>query len=122
MDNYVGTEELLWRLAGEFSGFREDCPNHTDTQCDVCCDSGYIPKDIFSLLEILDNLDVFISRNRKGIRNVTVYTYWGGEYYGEGETLDLALCRAIANSVFNPDDDGIAEDVDDDEDDDAADS
>ena len=112
---YVGMNELLWKLAGEFRSFREDCPNHITVKCETCCDEGYIPKETFSLLEIIDNLDVSISRNLKGMRNVTVYTYWGGEYSGEGESVDLALGRAIANSVFNPDEDGIEdEDIGDD--------
>ena len=116
METYVGVEELRWKLAEEFIGFREDCPNHKKTKCSTCCDEGHIPKNTFSLLEILDNLDVTISRNLKGLRNVTVYTYWGGEYYGEGETIELALCRAVANSVFNPDEDGVEdEDTEDDD-------
>ena len=109
METYVGVEKLRWKLAEQFVGFRENCPNHKQIKCVTCSDEGYIPKDAFSLLDIVDNLDVSISRNLKGMRNVTVYTYWGGEYYGEGDSVDLALCRAIANSVFNPDKDSLEE-------------
>ena len=109
-------DQLKWKLANEFMGFREDCPNHDSSVCSTCCDLEYVPKTVFFLLDAIDNLDVSISRNIKGIRYVTVSTYWGGEYYGEGESIDLALCRAIANSVFHPDNDSLEdEDIEDDE-------
>ena len=97
-------------------GFREDCSNHDDSVCSTCCDLGYVPKTVISLLDVLDNIDVSISRTVKGLRHVTVSTYWGGEYYGEEESVGLALYTAIANSVFNPDNDGVEEeDTEDDE-------
>jgi len=111
-------DQLRWKLAKEFIGFREDCFNHESLVCSICCGLGYVPKAIITLLDVLDNLDVLISRNVKGIRNVIVYTYWGGEYHGEGESIDLALCRAIANSVFNPDNDSLEDEDNDDEDND----
>ena len=109
-------DQFRWKLANEFIGFREDCPNHESSVCSICCDLNYVPKTAIALLDVIDNLDVHISRNLKGVRNVTVYTYWGGEYYGEGESIDLALCRAIANSIFNSDDDGVEDgDIENDE-------
>ena len=109
-------DQLRWKLAEEFMGFREECPTHESSVCSTCCDLKYVPKTVVSLLEVIDNLDVSISRTIKGLRYVTVYTYWGGEYYGEGETIDLALYTAIANSVFSPDKDGIEdEDTEDDD-------
>ena len=112
-------DQLRWKLAEEFIGFREDCPKHESSVCSTCCDLGYVPKTVILLLDVIDNLDVSISRTVKGFRYVTVYTYWGGEYHGEGESIDLALCTAIANSVFNPDNDGIEDDdIEEDEEDD----
>ena len=109
-------DQLRWKLAEKFMSFRDDCPNHDSSVCSTCCDLEYVPKTVLSLLDVFDNLDVSISRIQKGLRYVTVYTYWGGEYYGEGESADLALCQAIANSVFNPDEDGVEEeDSEDDE-------
>tara|TARA_B100000949_G_scaffold85660_1_gene76537 strand:- start:903 stop:1259 length:357 start_codon:yes stop_codon:yes gene_type:complete len=100
-------DQLRWKLSEEFIGFREDCPNHESSVCSTCCDLGYVPKTVLSLLDIIDNLDVSISRTQRGLRYVTICTYWGGEYYGEAESVDLALCQAVANSVFNPDNDSL---------------
>jgi len=108
-------DQLRWKLAEKFIGFREECSTHEPSVCSTCCDLGYVPKLVFELLNVIDTLRVSISHNIKGMRNVTVYTYWGGEYYAEGESIDLALCRAIANSIFNPDD-GIELDSDDSDD------
>jgi hypothetical protein len=109
-------DQLRWKLAEKFMGFREGCLNHDSSVCSTCCDLGYVPKTVLSLLDVIDNIDVSISRTVKGLRHVTVSTYWGGEYYGEGESIDLALCQAIANSVFNPDEDGVEdEDIGEDE-------
>jgi len=109
-------DQLRWKLAEKFMGFREGCPNHNSSVCSTCCDLGYVPKTVLSLLDVIDNIDVSISRTVKGLRYVTVSTYWGGEYYGEGESVGLALGLAISNSVFNPDNDGVEdEDIKDDD-------